>query len=409
MNRRTQTWIAVAVAGIALIPVAIMGLFAFMSYTATPVHPDEAAVPSVAADTQISSRHTDAVEEARRIARTHVAEQNLPGLSIAVGDGSGLVWAEGFGYADVESQVLVTPGTRFRIGTASVALTSAAAGLLVEQNRLRLDEPIRTYVPAFPEKAWPVTLRQLMAHTAGLRNDGGDEGALLGQRCERPVDALQHFGDAELLFEPGTSYRYSNYSWILVSAAIESAAGGPFHTFIRRQIFEPLDLHDTKPDPAEPDSHRATSYFPRFAADPRYGLDPMREVSYACYAGASAFVSTPSDLVRFAMAIDGGRLLRPETVRRLQTSERLPSGDATGYGLGWDLETVTIDGRETTTIGHDGDLLGGTAATLITVPAHGITVAITSNTSYAGTFDLAVKIAEVFATRRRSTSRLSSR
>ena len=76
----------------------------------------------------------------------------------------------------------------FRIGTASVALTSAAVGLLLEKRRLSLDEAIQIHVPEFPKHQWPVTLRQLMAHTAGVANDGGDEGPLFSERCERPVD-----------------------------------------------------------------------------------------------------------------------------------------------------------------------------------------------------------------------------
>ena len=77
---------------------------------------------------------------------------------------------------------------------------------------------------------------------------------------------------------------------------------------------------------------RATSYYPRFAADPRYGPDPNRDLDYSGDAGASVFVSTPSDLVRFGVAINSGQLLQPATVQLLQSSQRLPSGQETGYG-----------------------------------------------------------------------------
>ncbi len=136
---------------------------------------------------------------------------------------------------------------------------------------------------------------------------------------------------------------------------------------------------------SEPSPDLATSYFPRFAGDPRYGPDPMRPINLSCYAGASTFLSTPSDLVRFALAINGGKLLQPATVQLLQSTQRLPSGQDTGYGLGWDLETIDIAGRPTPVIGHDGDVLGGTVSSLIVVPEHGLVVAVTSNTSYADT------------------------
>ena len=309
-------------------------------------------------------------------------------------------------WADLESRVPVTPDTRFRIGTASTALTSAAVGLLLEKGRLKLDDEIQTYVPEFPKKQWPVTLRQLMGHLAGVRNDGGDEGPLLSAHCERPVEALQYFADRPLLFEPGTQYRYSSYGWILVSAAVEAAADEPFLTFMRKQIFEPLGMDDTEADSTtEPIADRVTSYFPRFAADPHYGPDLMRQLDYSCYAGASVFLSTPSDLVRFGMAINSGKLLQPATVQLLQTSQRLASGEETGYGLGWDLETVTLAGKQTRVVGHDGESLGGMVASFMTFPEHGIVVAVTSNISYADTFSVAVSIAQAFAEQGRSPAR----
>ena len=97
---------------------------------------------------------------------------------MAVGVGGEIVWTEGFGWAHLANRVPVTPDMQFRIGTASQALTSAAVGLLLEKGRLNLDEEIQAYVPEFPKKQWPVTLRQLMGHLAGVRNDGGGEGPL---------------------------------------------------------------------------------------------------------------------------------------------------------------------------------------------------------------------------------------
>jgi CubicO group peptidase (beta-lactamase class C family) len=157
-------------------------------------------------------------------------------------------------------------------------------------------------------------------------------------------------------------------------------------------------MRDTKADSGrEPISNPVTSYFPRFAADPRYGPDVMRPIDYSCYAGSSVFVSTPSDLVRFGMAVNGGKLLRPATVQLLQTSQRLASGQETGYGLGWDLETVPLAGEQTRWAGHDGTSLGGKVASLMTFPEHGIVVAVISNISYADTSAAALKIAEAFA------------
>ena len=168
---------------------------------------------------------------------------------------------------------------------------------------------------------------------------------------------------------------------------------------VRELIYDPEAKRGTRRASAAPKhgQDRVTSYFPRFAANPKYGLHLMRPLDYSCYAGSSVFLSTPSDLVRFGMAIAGGKLLPPATVELLQTSQRLASGEETGYGLGWNVETVTLAGKQTRVVGHDGDSLGGMVASLMTFPEYGIVVAVTSNISYANTFSLAVKIAEAFA------------
>jgi serine beta-lactamase-like protein LACTB len=404
---RKQIWLAVILVPPALIALFVIGLFGYMNATKTPLHPDPNALPSAMHAAPVA-KWAGTVEQARQIVRASVIEQNLPGLSVAVGAGGDIVWAEGFGLADLEKKVAVTPETLFRVGDASKALTSAAVGLLLEKNKLRLEDEIQVHVPEFPKKAWPVTLSQLMAQVAGVRTDGGDEAPLANavgdgpvRRCERTVDGLQldNFAQRELLFEPGTQYRPSSYGWILVSAAVEAAADEPFFTFMRKHIFEPLGMSDTTIDLwTEPIPERATFYFPKFAGDTRYGPQAVRDGDHSCYAGAGAFLSTPSDLVRFGMAIGSEKLLKPATIALLQTPQTVASGEETGYGLGWRLETVPLAGKPTRMAGHGSkeDFIGGTTY-LMSFPERGIVVAVMSNTSFADTKSVALKIAEVFA------------
>ena len=173
--------------------------------TATPLHSNPHDVPSVT-HAAPSQKWADAVEQGRQIARAGLVEQNLPGLSVAVGVAGDIVWAEGFGWADLEKRVPVAPNTRFRIGHASKALTSAAVGLLLEQGRLDLDDEIQTYVPAFPRKQWPVTLRQLMGHVAGVRHYDDEADYMPSAHCERASEGLQSFADDPLRFQPETRY-----------------------------------------------------------------------------------------------------------------------------------------------------------------------------------------------------------
>lgn len=182
-----------------------------------------------------------------------------------------------------------------------------------------------------------------------------------------------------------------------MSAAVEAAAGEPFLRVMRKQVFEPLGMDDTMADTAGAHGERAVPYFPRFAADPAYGPDPMRAIDLSCYAGAAVFVSTPSDLVRFGLAMQRGALVRPETVARLQAPVALSSGQPTGFGLGWDLGTAILAGTDTRMVGRRGTVLGGPVASLTTYPDLGLVVAVTSNTSYADTNALARDLAGAFA------------
>ncbi len=416
--------------GLAII---IPATWVLVSWTAKPLFPKPEDVPT-AMHSAPPAPWAGTVDQARQIVRASVAGKNLPGLSVAVGINGNIVWAEGFGLADLPSNVTVTPDHRFRTGTASTVLTSAAAGLLLQQGRLKLGDEIQTYVPAFPKKQWPVTLRDVMGHTSGVVGYDRDRGPIFNQHCERLADALQYFAGDALVSKPGTQFRFSSSNWILVSAAVEAAAGQPFLTFMREKIFEPLGMRDTVPEPApnregedfpgfiaireliydpgairgsgedttrKPGPDQASPYFTRFRSNPTYGWHTARLLDNTCYGGASVFLSTPSDLVRFAMAMNSGKLLEPATVALLQTSQRLASGEDTGYGLGWKVKTVSLAGKPTRMVGHDGDSLGGMVASLMTFPDYAMAVAVTSNISFADTASIAERVAQTFAAQAR--------
>lgn len=374
-----------------------VGLYTFLTAMATAVHPNPADVPSVMHAAPLQ-KWAGAVEQAQRLARAGLVEQNLPGLAVAVGVGSDLVWAEGFGFADLDTRVPVAPTTRFRIGHASKALTSAAVGLLLERGRLDLDDEIQKYVATFPEKQWTVTLRQLMGHVAGVRHYRDESDYTPSAHCERASDGLQPFAADPLRFQPETQYGYSTFGWILVSAVVEAAAKEPFFTFMRTQVFQPLGMRDTTIDSTtDAIRDRATFYDPRMSGDPAFGPEVSASVDYSCFAGAGAFVSTPTDLVRFGMALGSGTLLKPDTVTMLQTPQQLLSGDETEYGLGWMLEALTLAGESTRLAGHASRTLLGSSTSFMTFPDRGIVVAVMSNTSDASVRSIALNIAQVFA------------
>ena len=210
---------------------AVSGGFLWRAIT-IPVHKDAAAVPSTAAAAP-SDRHAGPVKESRRLARALVVDDNLSGLSVAVAVDGEILWAEGFGWSDVESRTPLTPLTRFRLGALSKPLTAMAAALLHDQGRLDLDAPVQRYVPAYPQKQWTVTTRQLMGDVAGVHHIRGDNDvARPVEHCGSLDQAVPLLADDPLLFEPGTQHRYSIWGWVLVSAVVKGAAGEPFARFM---------------------------------------------------------------------------------------------------------------------------------------------------------------------------------
>ena len=311
-----------------------------------------------------------------------------PGVSIAVSRDGRLLWSEGIGCADLELDVPVSTATRFRIGSVSKPLAAAALGSLVEEGRLDLDAPIQRYVPDFPVKAWPITPRQLAGHLAGVRHYEAGEFEIR-DHYDTVRKGLVIFEKDALLFQPGTDFSYSTYGFNLLSAVIEGAAGEPFLAVMEERVFAPAGMHETSADdPAAIVPNRARCYT-RTAETGKILNAGFVDNSYKWAGGG--FVSTPEDLVAFANALLDGRLLKPETVRLLWTSQKTSDGKETEYGMGWGVDK---DSKGRARVRHSGGAQGGTA-NLIIYPAEHLVVAmvVNSDESFTGR---APEIAEMF-------------
>lgn len=299
----------------------------------------------------------------------------IPGLSVAVGVDGEIVWSEGFGFADLENRVAVTPLTKFRIGSVSKPVTSIAVGRLVEQGRLDLDAPVQTYVPGFPEKPWPITTRLVAGHLAGIRHYRGAEFES-AKHYATVAEGLTIFAADSLLFEPGTRWSYSSYGWNLVSAAVEGAADVPFLAYMRREVFEPAGLSDMVADQVDSLVMFRTRYYQQ-AADGAVLNAPWVDNSYKWAGGG--FLSTPSELAELAFALWSGELLERETLEVLWTPQRTRDGNTTEYGIGW---YVSQDAAGRRMVGHGGGSVGGTTLFWLW-PEQEVVVALTANLSEA--------------------------
>jgi CubicO group peptidase (beta-lactamase class C family) len=394
-RRRAEAALAVLFA----VGILVVGGGAVWFVSTMSVHEDAAAVPSTAAALH-ADRYAAPVEESRRLARALVVGDNLPGLSVAVAVDGEIVWAEGLGWADVDNRTPVTPLTRFRLGALSKPLTAMAAALLHERGRLDLDAPVQRHVPAYPQKPWTVTTRQLLGDVAGVHRIRGDNNdAMPVRHCASLDEAVAMLADDPLLFEPGTQHRYSIWGWVLVSAVVEGAAGEPFARFMVRQVFEPLAMERTVVAETEDLDGVTPFYSPRSALRTRLGVSEASRPDYSCLAGAGAFLSTPTDLVRLGSAMLKPGLLTAETIAALQTPTRLVSGASTTYALGWTVSSVQLAGQPARMVSHRGSPMGGTVS-LLTFPDLGLAIAAAANVTHAtGVHPFAQHVAEAFTRR----------
>lgn len=336
---------------------------------------EQATVPRPAAVRAAPERHLAAIDAGRALLDSLRLAGGIPGLSVAVGIGGDIVWSEGFGFADLENRVAVTPLTKFRIGSVSKSVSSISVGQLVAEGRLDLDLPVQTYVPGFPEKPWPITTRFVAGHLAGIRHYRGAEFES-ARHYATVAQGLTIFANDPLLFEPGTRWSYSSYGWNLVSAVVEGAAGEPFLAYMRRAVFEPAGLSDLVSDQVDSLVMFRTRYYEK---RPDGAVLNATFVDNSNKWAGGGFLSTPAELLDLAFALLDGELLERETLELLWTPQRTRDGEATEYGIGW---YVSQDAAGRRMVGHGGGSVGGTTLFWIW-PEREVVVALTANLSEA--------------------------
>src|SRR5919205_106687 len=284
---------------------------------------------------------------------------NTPGAAVAVVSGDRVVFAKGFGVADVETGAAVTPDTLFRIASTTKMLTAAALVTLAERGEVKLDAPVGTYVRGLSPGLARVTLHQLLSHTAGVRDDASFNG---------PHDdaALAAFvgtwTDDYLLAGPGEIYSYSNLGYQLAARVLEEATGKPYADAMDELVFRPLGMRRTtlRPTVAMTYPHaqahdlapggKSPSVVRPFPDDARY------------WANGGVFTSA-ADFARFAVAflnggrVDGAQVMPPGLGAKLSTPYAEPPGTGPeraryGYGL------VVRDLRGARVVQHGGSMLG---------------------------------------------------
>lgn len=350
------------------------------------------------------------IEQARKVVEEYLEKTAVPGLQVSVGVGGRIIWSGGFGLADVEQGVPVTRLTRLISGSIGKSHTAAGLARLYEQGKLDWDADVRTYVPFFPKKPWPITTRQLVGHVSGIRHykpEGVDREFFIREEYTSIRDGLKIWQDDPLLFEPGTKYSYSSYAYNLAGVVIEEITGQDYISYMTQNVFEPLGMRDTEayrwydimPGRARlyerPSMGTPGNYKVGFAGAAHKNHDklinaPFADPSYKVAAGA--WLTTCDDLVRFASGLLQPGFLKAETLSMIFTSMKTKAGEETGYGMGW---RIGKDSSGRRTYSHGGGALGHTASLLV-YPDEKIVVAVMVNITSASLDQVTQSIAQAF-------------
>lgn len=334
-----------------------------------------------------ATAQTDIQQAEKRVA-VFMQQTKAPGLAVSVSKEGELIWSEGFGYADLENRVPVNPSTsKFRIGSVSKTLTAAGMGLLIQEKKLDPDKEVQDYVSYFPRKRYPITVKQVAGHLAGIRHYRGSE-FMSDRKYETVREGITIFEDDTLLFEPGTQYRYSSYGWNLISAVVEESSGKPFLSFMKSRVFEPLGMENTEAEWAGRDIPNRVRFY--VWQNGRNVEAPYVDNSYKWAGGG--FIGTTEDLIRFGEAHFDYGFLDEETQRVLMQPQHTADGESTNYGMGW-MTMTDNEGR--TWLGHSGGSVGGTTMFIIN-KQHQMVVALTVNRSNIDFEDLHFDIAHIF-------------
>jgi serine beta-lactamase-like protein LACTB len=310
-----------------------------------------AAVPAFSQ--RAPTDYAAATARARALIADGMRASQIPALSIAVMANGTVVWSEAFGPARIEPREAATPSTLFRVGSVSKGITTAALMRLRESGRIHLDTSVRRYVAEWPAQHPVMTVGQLASHLAGIRHYQGAE-FTSRRRFETVIASLAPFMNDSLLFAPGSQFGYSTYGYTLLSAAMERAAGVPFLAYVDSVVVRPLGLKSTRPDHADSAwSERATFYY---RSPDGWPLTPPVDQSNKWAGGG--YLSTAEDMARLGTALLRPGFLTSESLSLLFQSRTLPTGEPTGYGMGW---FVATDSAGHKVAYHGGSSVGGTA------------------------------------------------
>ena len=326
----------------------------------------------VAASAQDASARFAAV---RDTIRAVMQSAGFPSISVAVAQGTNIVWEESFGFADRERQIAATTRTMYSLASISKPFTATALMTLVERGQVDLDRPANTYLGAaalraFEGNAADATVRRVLTHTAGLPlhyqffYDGV-------AKVESNDDAIAHYGI--LVYPPGETFFYSNLGYGILGHIVSRVSGRGYEAYLREQVLAPLGLSNSDVSTGKGLGKKAAV---------RYDNDLKPLLPYAFdHTAASGVWSSANDLVRFGMFHLGNTLrgqqqiLKPETIERMQRSDA--PADVPGQSRGWGW-AIAEDDNGYRRVAHTGSM-PGVSTILNLYPSEKLAIVVLAN------------------------------
>lgn len=303
---------------------------------------------------------------------------NGPGASAIVTDHGKVVYEGTRGLADIAARRAITPKTVFRIGSITKQFAAATVLQLAAEGKLKLSDPIATYLPNYPNGG-SITVAELLNHTSGIQDYTEIPGWMVEANTNRPYTTQQLiavFKDLPAPSKPGEKWAYNNSGYILVGGLIEAVTHKPWYEAVEERIIRPLGLSTVRYGINEPRIAAMASGYTKG----KKGVARSQKIDMSVPGAAGSLVATPRDLAAWADALHHGKVLPAPYYARMIAPTKLPDGSTVPYAFG--LENGEVRGHAT--IGHSGGIFGFTTDSLY-IPDEDLFVAVFTNSDSPAT------------------------
>jgi len=298
-----------------------------------------------------------------------------PGFSVAVGSvAKGLVTAQAYGYANLAARTPLTTETPMYIASVSKSITATAVMQLVQNGKIVLDAPVSTYVPDFANGE-RITVRQLLDQRSGIPGHSHGDPIIHGDDAISTAEFFRKLNATPLFAEPGAKWEYANENFYLAATIVQNVSGQSFAAYLQRHVFGPAHMDHTYSSDGRDDPRVALGYVHRTTSDPFLQCPSPH---WSNILGGGGIVGTPSDVVRFDIALYDGTLLDRKYLTQM-TAPAAPIDGSVSYALGWFVQPGRL-------LWHEGDFTTATAINAI-YPDGTFVVEVANGADLAPDFD----------------------